>query len=885
MANDVVMMRKLMTCGLTLAAVVGAIAAQPASPTAAGSAVDKKLIEFGWDEPDTTFMRKHAAEMDATPFAGCVYHLRYLQPDGKDADFLWACWGNQAFTTQQVQHAINDLKATRFKRLRHNFLRFNVTPGNVDWFDDYSAVINNARLAARVAREGGVGILFDTEQYNAQLFDYRKQTNAATKTWDQYAAQARQRGREVMQAFQEGFPRLKVLMTFGYGAPWQESDAGKRPLRECTYGLLAPFLDGMVEAAQGGSQLIDGWESAYGYFEEKKFRKARKMMYEDIQAMVADRAKYQKVFSASFGLWMDYQWKEKGWNVEHPERNPQPPDKFEEIVRTALRYADEYVWIYSETPRWWSDSGGPTNLPPAYDSAIRRAAARPAQAGPPSALEPSPHSGAFNVREFGAHGDGGTLDTAALQKAIDACVVSGGGTVHFPPGRYLSGTLFLKSRVTVELEAGATLLGSRRLEDYPPTSPAIRSYTDNYTERSLIYGEQLEHVTLQGRGEIDGQGAAFQGPYKVRPYLFRLIGCREVLVRDLTLRDSPMWVQHYLACDDVRIEGVTVVSQCNHNNDGIDIDGCQRVRIANCDIQSGDDAIVLKSTLNHPCKHVVVANCVLSSRCNAFKLGTESNGGFENIVVNNCAIYDTRLAGIALETVDGGTLDRVNISNVAMDNVRCPIFIRLGNRARPFEKGAPPPGIGRLLNVSLSDIQASGADPTGCCIAGLPGHPVENVALSNIRISFAGGGKKTDAQRFIEEKPEVYPEYSMFGRLPAYGFYCRHARSVRFDRVEVGSLAPDARPSLVCEDVDGVRLSAWSALSPSAGPDVRFENVRDAFIHGCSGPRENGVFLKVGGKDTSAIRLVANAFNPAAKLVETAPEVPQEAVTVGDSSR
>jgi len=329
-----------------------------------------------------------------------------------------------------------------------------------------------------------------------------------------------------------------------------------------------------------------------------------------------------------------------------------------------------------------------------------------------------------------------------------------------------------------------------------------------------------------------------------------------------------------------------VVSRCNANNDGIDIDGCQRVRIANCDIRSGDDAIVLKSTLNRPCKHVVVANCVLSSDCNAFKLGTESTGGFENIVMNNCVIYDTRLSGIALETVDGGTLDRVNISNVSMDNVRSPIFVRLGNRARPFEQGAPKPGMGMLRNVSLSDIQATGADPIGCAIAGLPGHPVENLTLSNIRIRFAGGGKDADAQRPIEEKPEAYPEYSMFGRLPAYGFYRRQARNVRFDRVEVGSLAPDARPSLVCEDMDGLRLSAWSALTGSAtGPDMRLENVRDALIQSCGSARKSGVFLKVSGKDSSAIRLGANALNAASQLVETAPEVPRGAVTTGDASR
>ena len=367
-------MRAWITCGLIVAAVAAVAVAEPTSRPAEGTVAGKKLIEFGWDEPDTAFMRKHAAEMDKTPFDGCVYHLRWLQPDGKDADFLWSCWGKKAFTIEQVQHAIDDLKATRFKRLRHNFLRFNVTPGDIDWFDDYSAVINNARLAAKVAREGGVGILLDTEQYTGRLFDYHKQPGVSTKTWEQYAAQARKRGREVMQAFQEGFPGLKVLMTFGYGSPWQESDAMKKPLSECTYGLLAPFLDGMTDAAEGGSQLIDGWESDYSYFEEKKFRKARKMIHEDILAMVADREKYQKVFSASFGLWMDYMWNKEGWNVEHPERNPTPPEKFEGIVRTALKYADEYVWIYSETPRWWSDQGGPIKLPPAYDAAIRRAA-------------------------------------------------------------------------------------------------------------------------------------------------------------------------------------------------------------------------------------------------------------------------------------------------------------------------------------------------------------------------------------------------------------------------------------------------------------------------------------------------------------------------------
>ena len=380
---------ELAVCLLVSAASSGSAQTTSSAPAEKPATV-KKLIEFGWDEPDTAFMRRHAAEMDATPFDGCVYHFRRLLPDGKDSDFIWGCWSREAVPIEQARHAIDDLKATRFKRLRHNFLRFNVTPGDLDWFDDYSAVISNARLAAKVAREGGVGILFDTEQYNATLFDYRKQPGPSSRTWEQYAAQARRRGREVMQAFQEEFPDLKVLMTFGYGAPWQESDAGQRPLSECTYGLLAPFLDGMVDAAEGQSQLIDGWESAYSYFEEKKFRKARKMIHEDIPAMVADREKYKRVFSASFGLWMDYQWKERGWDVQHPERNHQPPEKFEAVVGHALRYADEYVWIYTEEPRWWSDQGGPVKLPVAYDRAIRRAAAAArTQAAPVSPSQPA----------------------------------------------------------------------------------------------------------------------------------------------------------------------------------------------------------------------------------------------------------------------------------------------------------------------------------------------------------------------------------------------------------------------------------------------------------------------------------------------------------------
>ncbi|MEK7683830.1 MAG: glycoside hydrolase family 28 protein [Verrucomicrobiota bacterium] len=487
---------------------------------------------------------------------------------------------------------------------------------------------------------------------------------------------------------------------------------------------------------------------------------------------------------------------------------------------------------------------------------------------------------ALNVRDCGAGGDGARPDTKALQEAIDRCGRAGGGTVYFPAGRYLTGTLFLKSGVALYLDAGAVLLGSLNLQDYPTAIPAIRSYTDNYTEKSLLYAENEEQISLQGHGVIDGQGAAFKGPYKVRPYLIRLIACRDVSVQDITLRNSPMWVQHFLACDGVRIEGITVRSRCNHNNDGIDIDGCQRVRISNCDISSGDDAIVLKSTLNRPCKDVAITNCVLSSACNAFKLGTESNGGFENIVLSNCALYDTHLAGIALELVDGGSLDGVTISNVSMHNVNGPIFIRLGNRARPHQEGTARPGLGTLRRINISGLQAVGADRIGCSITGLPGQPAEDIALENIRISFAGGGPVEAAPRAVPEHPDKYPEYSMFGPLPAYGFYCRHVRGLRFSNMRLDVAASEARPALVCEDVENLDVFGWNS-AVAAAPVLRFNEVRNAFLHGCRGPQHAAAFLRIDGKSSERIKLLANDLVDTQKAVELGEGVSEKAVAAG----
>ncbi len=241
-------------------------------PASRPASREKRLIEFGWDEPDPAFMRKHIAQLKRSPFDGCVFHVNYTQPGGKTGSFTWECWSKRAFTATDLQPALDDLKATDFGRFRHNFLRFNTTPADIDWFDDFGAILQNAKLAATLAREAGLpGLLFDIEQYNGPLFNFRKQRDAATKSWDQYAAQVRRRGREVMTAFQEGYPGLEVFLTFGYCLPWVQSERGKKPLADCDYGLLAPFLDGLVEGARGPTRLIDGVELAYGYHTPERF--------------------------------------------------------------------------------------------------------------------------------------------------------------------------------------------------------------------------------------------------------------------------------------------------------------------------------------------------------------------------------------------------------------------------------------------------------------------------------------------------------------------------------------------------------------------------------------------------------------------------------------
>lgn len=485
----------------------------------------------------------------------------------------------------------------------------------------------------------------------------------------------------------------------------------------------------------------------------------------------------------------------------------------------------------------------------------------------------------LNVLDYGASGTETRSDTSSIQAAINACAGAGGGTVLFPPGRYLTGTLFLRDHVGLRLSDGATLLGSTNLADYPPRIPSFRATTgEAYTERSLIYGEKLENIFIEGRGTVDGQGMHFDRSHYGRPYLIRFSECRSISVRGITLKNSGMWVQHYLACTQVLIDGIRVRSHVNVNNDGIDIDGCDRVRISNCDIDSGDDAVVLKSGGQRITRNVTVTNCVLRSSCNALKTGTESNGGFENIAFSNCVVRDTQLAGIALEIVDGGTLNGVVMSNITMSGVGAPLFIRLGNRARPVPPETEGQPTGSISNILIDNIFATRAGETGCSITGLPGHPVRDVSLSNVRLVFAGGGKREDALRPVLDKPEAYPEFNMFGALPAYGFYCRHVMGLRFSNVQTAFANLEERPALFCDDVDDLDISTahFSAVEGGA-PSLALREARNVMTRGCRADRQP-VFLSVKGSSTHAITLLGNDLHLAATAVTVGEDVKPGAV-------
>jgi hypothetical protein len=405
--------------------------------------------------------------------------------------------------------------------------------------------------------------------------------------------------------------------------------------------------------------------------------------------------------------------------------------------------------------------------------------------------------------------------------------------VYFPPGRYLSGTLRLRSHVTLSLDAGAILVASRDDADFDPVeSLGHESFADDETSSfhfALLQGNGREHVRILGAGRIDGNCTSRDGPKPIA-----LKERRAVEIRDVTIANAGNYAISLLGCDGVEIVGVTIR---NGYSDGIDPDCCQNARIADCRIDSRDDAIALKTSfalgVRRPTRNVTVTGCHLTTIHNALKLGTESTADFEHIVFRDCTIVGRRHAwkgdlssGLAIETVDGGRLAHVSVSNIRMSNVRAPIFVRLAQRGR----GQDVPAAGRLRDVSSSNLVAVGA-MTASSITGIPGHLVSEISLRNIRITARGGGDAETVDRPVPELEKRYPDAYMFNDLPAYGLYCRHVDGLKVDGIDLRVDQPDARPALVLDDASRVVIRAMQAVPPTeGGPLVWLRSVRECVL-------------------------------------------------------
>ena len=505
----------------------------------------------------------------------------------------------------------------------------------------------------------------------------------------------------------------------------------------------------------------------------------------------------------------------------------------------------------------------------------------------------------FNVKDYGAAADGITLDTEAVRKAVADCAVKG-GTVLFPSGKYLIGSVKLENNVEIYIQRGAVILGSTNINDYEEYTPELKSYNNYFLKHSIFYAEKAENISIRGEGTIDGQGASFiittykkPDRYKNRPFVIRFVECKNVKIENIILQNSAMWMQQYLACENLFIKGIKVYNHANKNNDMIDIDGCRNVVMSDCIGDTDDDALTLKSTSERITENVTITNCVLSSHCNAIKMGTESTGGFRNITISNIVVKPSGsptkiygqhagISGITLGMVDGGILEGVTISNIRIDGPQVPIYMRLGNRARKHYDDALQPGVGIFRDVNISDVIATNIKSNiGSSITGIPGHYIENVSLNNIRIEYVGSGTKEDAEKIIDELEDYYPESTKWGTLPAYGFFVRHVQNITFNNVELTYKNNDVRPAMIFDDARNINLYNLRAKADMNSEAVlKFYNSSDVTISGFKSLSSAKLFVKFSGESSKNILLINNNFKSIENIFELSAGLSKEIVGI-----
>lgn len=419
----------------------------------------------------------------------------------------------------------------------------------------------------------------------------------------------------------------------------------------------------------------------------------------------------------------------------------------------------------------------------------------------------------------GANASAGPLATASIQRAIDTCAAAGGGTVRLARGDYVSGTIVLRSGVMLEVAKGARLLASTTLRDYPEHIARRPTVQDSNMgmNQSLIFAEGCERIGISGKGLIDGRGTKenFPGEETVgstpgRPFIIRVIDCKQVVIKDIHLKDSPCWMQNYLNCDDLLIDGIHVENQVNHNNDGLDIDSCRRVIVRNSFINAQDDAMCFKGAGQRTAEHILIENCQFYSTCNALKFGTDSQGDFRNVLVRNVVLggpaADMRAinrrkadGGISWEIVDGGTLERVLVHDARIVRAESPLFLRLGDRGRVRpEQKRPGPGV--LRYIVYDRISGDDNGVRGSFFTGVPNADIEHVLLRDVDLTMTAATEPAAVATDVPEAPAEYPDPHMFSKvMPAYGLWARHTKHLTLQRVRFRTTGKEARPEVLAD--------------------------------------------------------------------------------------
>jgi polygalacturonase len=409
-----------------------------------------------------------------------------------------------------------------------------------------------------------------------------------------------------------------------------------------------------------------------------------------------------------------------------------------------------------------------------------------------------------DVKNFGAAGNGVTLDTAAIQSAISAC--PSGGFVRLHNGIFLSGTIFLKNNMTLFIDPTATLLGSGSVPDYPDQHPPLSNSQTHNCEKSLVYAERCANVTITGGGTINGNGRHHfsSGVEATRPISIWTVLCNQVNIHNITVVDAAMWTIVNMQSDYLTISNVTINDDgLNGNRDGCDVVDCWHVVIENCTIDSGDDAICLKSGNSRGINDLLVKNCLITkSQSNGLKFGTASRGTMANITFQDCTVLHTSHSAMAVESVDGGAISDVTFQRIHFASCQNGIFIVLGTRRRDAS-------VGSISGITFRDITGSGmTDRRGCPISGCFSNGVacklKNILFDNVNISFAGG-----LNAIPSSPPEYagqYPENTKWGNLPAYGYYIRHAANVTFTNCFTSAAPADARPWIATMDVSNLKI-------------------------------------------------------------------------------